>query len=38
MTIQHDFGTLNCGLCYPKEKVLLLGINDNLVELDYEQL
>ena len=27
-----------CGLCYPEQKVVFLGINNNLVELDLEKM
>ena len=36
-TIEHEFGYIRCGMCYPKQRVVLLGINDNLVEFDYKQ-
>ena len=37
-TIGHKFGSLRCGLCYPEQKVVVLGINDNLVEFNYEEM
>lgn len=36
--VSHLFGDLKCGLCYPEEMVVLLGIDDNLVEFNYEQM
>lgn len=37
-TIEHDFGQLKCGLCYPEKKVVVLGIFTNIVEFDYEKM
>ena len=37
-TIDHNFGFLNCGLYYPETKGVLLGIEENLVEFDYEKM
>lgn len=37
-TIEHDFGSLRCGICYSKNKVVILGIGWNLVEYDFEQM
>ena len=34
-TIDHNLGSLYCGLCYPEEMVVVLGINNQLVEFDY---
>ena len=34
-TIEHDFGYLRCGLYYPEQKVVVLGIDKNLVEFDF---
>ena len=35
-TIEHDFGSMRCGLCYTDQNVLILGIDENLIEFDYE--
>ena len=35
-TIEHDFGSMRCGLCYNDQNVLILGVNENLIEFDYE--
>ena len=35
-TISHKFGWLKCGLCYPEEKVVIIGIGANLIEFDLE--
>ena len=34
--VEHDYGCLYCGLCYPEQKVVVLGIGKNLVEFNYE--
>ena len=35
-TVEHLFGDLKCGICYPEQKLVLLGINRNLIKFDYE--
>ena len=35
--IKHNFGELNCGLYYPEQNVVVLGISKNLVEFDFEE-
>ena len=35
-TIEHGFGYLYSGICYSDKSVLLLGIDNNLVEFDYQ--
>ena len=37
-TIEHEFGYLNCGLCYPEQKLVELVISNNLVEFDFETM
>ena len=37
-TIEHEFGFLFSGLCYPEQKVVVLGIWNNLVEFDLEKM
>ena len=37
-TIEHDFGYLSCGLYYPEQKVVVLGIDYHLIEFDFEQM
>ena len=34
-TIRHGFGRLYNGLCYPENKVVVLGLGVNLVKFDY---
>ena len=33
--IEHDFGYLYSGLCYPDQKVVVLGIGCNIIKFDY---
>ena len=35
---KHDFGYLWCGLCFPEQKVVVLGISSNIVEFNYEKM
>ena len=37
-TIEHNFGLVQCGLCYPEQNLIILGINKKLVEFNYEQM
>ena len=37
-TVEHNFGCLYCGLCYPEQMIVVLGINNKLVEFNYEQM
>ena len=37
-TVEHDYGFLHCGLCYPERKIVVLGISDFLVEFNYESM
>ena len=37
-TVKHDFGELWCGLCYPEKLVVVLGIENNLVEFDFDKM
>ena len=37
-TVYHFFGFLSCGICYPNELIVFLGINYYLVEFDYEKM
>ena len=38
-TVEHEFGNvLNCGLCYPNQKIVILGIEQSLVEFNYEMM
>ena len=36
--ISHNFGYLFCGLYYSEQKVLVLGMMENLVEFDFESM
>ena len=35
-TIEHEFGKLYCGIYYLEQRVVVLGIENNLVEFDFE--
>ena len=37
-TVEHEYGNINCGLCYPDQTIVVLGIHNNLVEFDYDQM
>ena len=37
-TIKHDFGDLYCGLSYPEQKLVVLGMWNNIVEFDFESM
>ena len=38
-TVEHEFGNvLNCGLCYPNQKIVILGIEQSLIEFNYEMM
>lgn len=34
----HNYGVINSGLCYPDQKIVVLGINNNLVYFNYESM
>lgn len=34
--IEHNYGFLNCGLCNLKQKIIMLGIGNNIIEFNYE--
>ena len=38
MTVKHNFGLLHCGLYYPEQKTVVLGIEQNLIEFDFEKM
>ena len=37
-TIEHEFGWLLCGWSYPSQKHLILGMDNNIVEFNYEKM
>ena len=34
-TIKHNYGYLYCGLYFPEQKVVMLGMSKSLVEFDF---
>ena len=37
-TIEHEFGSLLCGLYYQEQNVVVMGIENNLAEFDFQKM